>query len=305
LAGCTTVRRWHHRRYGVDSSFMFKVVELEVNSMCNRKCSYCPNVSARRPSAFMDDALFDKIIGELGEMGFDGRVSYHFYGEPLLDKRLPDLVRKTRERVPLARTEIYSNGDFLDLETFRMYLGKGLDHFLITQHDNLIPPNLQQLLDNLTEAEKKHLTIRFAKDRYMINRSGLIQGLGVVSTPLPVACDWPLTTMVITGAGQRRALLQRLLRGRGGRQRPNADAPGGLTSETFASFHDALARGDRTKSHLCHECDYVPNKAVLERIIPPDRKKPTVALPWPRRGRTPGACSTGPEPGTPWERYDD
>lgn len=90
------LRCWRHRwRYGVNSAFMFRNVELEINSMCNRKCGYCPNVSAQRPSGYMDESLFEKIVRELAEMDFDGNVSYHFYGEPLLDRRLSDLVEFT------------------------------------------------------------------------------------------------------------------------------------------------------------------------------------------------------------------
>jgi 2-deoxy-scyllo-inosamine dehydrogenase (SAM-dependent)/8-amino-3,8-dideoxy-alpha-D-manno-octulosonate transaminase len=66
----------------------------------------------------MQETLFEKIINELAIIDFDGRISYHFYGEPLLDKRLPRFVSETRRRVPKSTTEIYSNGDFLTLELF-------------------------------------------------------------------------------------------------------------------------------------------------------------------------------------------
>src|SRR5262249_31418766 len=60
------LRRWHHYlRYGVKSTSMFYNVELEVNSMCNRRCSYCPNVSSTRPPGHMEESLFIKIIDEL------------------------------------------------------------------------------------------------------------------------------------------------------------------------------------------------------------------------------------------------
>ena len=68
-------RRRHRARYGVDSAFMFKAVELEINSLCNRTCSYCPNATSKRPKGNMSRDLFEKIIGELASMDFDGRVS--------------------------------------------------------------------------------------------------------------------------------------------------------------------------------------------------------------------------------------
>lgn len=263
-------RRMYHRwRYSVDSPYMFHCVEMETNSMCNRKCVYCPNVSAKRPNTgYMETSLFQKIIGELAEIHFEGRVSYHFYGEPLLDKRLPDFVEYTRKHVPRSETEIVSNGDFLDLGVFREYLRRGLDNFLITQHDNLMPPNLQELVDNITPEEAKHIAIRFAKDRDMINRSGLIEYLGIPKAPLKVACDWPLSTMVITLNGNVVLCCNDYF---------ETEVVGNVrthslrevwTNERFTNFRRVLALGDRTASPLCVKCDYVPPKSQLQRIVP-------------------------------------
>ena len=62
------------------------------------------------------------------------------------------------------RRAFESNGDFLTLDLFRDYIRRGLDLFLITQHDNLMPDNLQHILDNATPAEKKHIVIRFVSE---------------------------------------------------------------------------------------------------------------------------------------------
>jgi hypothetical protein len=123
-------RRRHWRRYGVDSAFMSQAVELEVNGRCYRSCGYCPNSYAARPRGLMARELFDKIVGELAALRYDGRVSYHFYGEPLLDRRLPDLVTHTKRHLPHAFIEVYNNGDLLDLRTFREFMARGLDNFL-------------------------------------------------------------------------------------------------------------------------------------------------------------------------------
>jgi len=264
------VRRAKHRlRYGVDSDFMFAAVELEVNSMCNRRCGYCPNVTDRRPSGYMKPELFFKIIDELGAIDFDGRVSYHFYGEPLLDKRLPHFVEETRRRVPKSFTEIYSNGDFLTLDIFRDYIGRGLSNFLITQHDNLIPPNLQNILDNATEAEKQHIVIRFAEDRNLINRSGLIKSMAIPEETLKSPCNWPLAIIVVTLEGNVVLCCNDYF---------ETEVLGNLqtqslreiwTDERFVKFRAALSRGDRTVSKLCMDCDYKPDPSLLEKILPP------------------------------------
>jgi radical SAM protein with 4Fe4S-binding SPASM domain len=262
------LRRWSHRRhYGVDSAFMFRSVELEVNSMCNRKCSYCPNVSTQRPTGYMTESLFQKIIADLAEMDFDGNVSYHFYGEPLLDKRLLGFVEYTVRQVPRCRPLIYSNGDFLTLDLFREYIKWGRTMFCITQHDNRMPPNLQAILTEASAEEQNHLKVRFSNDIQMMNRSGLIKTMGVPREPLEIPCDAPLATMVITMNGNVVLCCNDYLETQVLGNVTNYSLQQIWCSEPFERFRRALSKGDRTASKLCISCDSVPSKSQLRRIV--------------------------------------
>ena len=246
---------------------MFRSVELEVNSMCNRKCSYCPNVSMQRPGGYMTEALFQKIVADLAEINFDGNVSYHFYGEPLLDQRLLGFVEHTVRHVPRCRPLIYSNGDFLTLDLFREYVKWGRTTFCITQHDNRMPPNLQEILTEASAEEQDHIEIRFANDFQMMNRSGLIKTMSVPPEPLEVPCDAPLDTMVIAMNGNVVLCCNDYL---------ETEVIGNVTtyslrevwcSEPFERFRSALSKGDRTASKLCVSCDSVPPESHLRRIV--------------------------------------
>lgn len=264
-----TLRRLHHkRRYGVDSAFMFRAVELEVNSMCNRRCGYCPNSFARRPTGYMPRELFTKIVDELGAMEFDGRISFHFYGEPLLDKRLPDFVAYAKEKAPRAYAEIYSNGDFLTLPVLRDYLARGLDNFLVTQHDDAMPENLQRIRDEGTPEENERLVIRFARDRNLINRSGLIEHLTRLKEPLRTACTWPLSIMVVTHEGNVVLCCNDYFETEVVGNVAKDTLAAVWTGERFTRFRAALARGDRAVSKLCAECDFVPDEQTLARVVP-------------------------------------
>lgn len=262
------LRRWHHRRrYGVDSAFMFRSVELEINSMCNRKCPYCPNVSTQRPSGYMTEALFQKIIADLAQMNFDGNVSYHFYGEPMLDKRLFGFVEYTVRHAPRCRPVIYSNGDFMTLDIFRKYAKLARTRFLITQHDNQMTPNLQEILGEASAEEQAHIEVRFANSFRMMNRSGLIKTMSVPLEPLEMPCDSPLATMVITMTGNVVACCNDYF---------ETEIVGNVAthslsqvwcSEPFERFRTALSKGDRTASKLCSSCDWAPTESQLKRIV--------------------------------------
>jgi len=261
--------RWRYStRYQVPSSFMFRNVELEINSMCNRTCSYCPNVAAKRPLGYMEESLFRKIIAELAEIDFDGSVSYHFYGEPLLDKRLLDFVEYTARHVPKCQTVIYSNGDFLTLDLFREYIRRGVGIFWITQHDNCVPDHLRHILDEATDEERRHIDVHFANQITITNRSGLITSIQVPSKALPVACDWPIGTLVITLNGNVVPCCNDYMETEVvGNVRTQSLAKV-WSSDRFERFRAALTNGDRTTSKLCAACDYVPSPSSLRRIVP-------------------------------------
>jgi radical SAM protein with 4Fe4S-binding SPASM domain len=262
------LRRWSHRwRYGVDSTFMFRSVELEVNSMCNRRCSYCPNVSTQRPTGYMTESLFQKIIGDLAEMDFDGNVSYHFYGEPMLDRRLLGFVEYTVRHLPRCRPLIYSNGDFLTLDIFREYVKWGRTTFCITQHDNRMPPTLQAILSEASAEEQGHIEVRFANEIQMMNRSGLIKTMDVPREPLEIPCDAPLATMVITMNGNVVLCCNDYLETQVIGNVRTYSLQQVWCSEPFERFRSALSNGDRTASKLCVSCDAIPSESQLRRIV--------------------------------------
>lgn len=103
----------------------------------------------------MSEKLFKKIIDELASINFRGRVSPHFYGEPLLDKRLPDLVRYVREKLPFSSIVIFSNGDPLTINLFNKLIESGVNQFCITEHGKTMSKNMRQVMDYIKD--KPHL----------------------------------------------------------------------------------------------------------------------------------------------------
>lgn len=160
-----------------NKTFEFPVkIEIETTTICNRKCLYCPNSKYNRGKHFIDSKLFKKIIQQLASLKYCHTVSFHFYGEPLLDKRLPKLVRYTREKLPSAFLLINTNGDFLSRSLFNKLVSAGVSHFIITQYDYKMAKNIKLLLNSLdhkTLSEK--ITYRkFSNEVELFNRGGLI-----------------------------------------------------------------------------------------------------------------------------------
>lgn len=113
------------------------VVEIEVNRHCNRKCSYCPTSLSKGPNKaeMMTVELYHRVIEMLHQIEFSGRLSFHFYNEPLLRKDLEELVAWARAKLPFAFFVLYTNGDLLNQLRYEKLFEAGIDRFKVTRHD--------------------------------------------------------------------------------------------------------------------------------------------------------------------------
>jgi MoaA/NifB/PqqE/SkfB family radical SAM enzyme len=69
--------------------------------------------------------LFNKIVDELAQTP-PRRVGMYMQNEPLLDKRMPDLVRIVTEKIPSAKSQVITNGTHLTKEKGEALLDAGL-----------------------------------------------------------------------------------------------------------------------------------------------------------------------------------
>jgi radical SAM protein with 4Fe4S-binding SPASM domain len=159
----------------------FKVVEIETTTACNRACSYCPNSKfdrgQLRNEKLMEVSTYRKIVDQLADLRFWGRLSPHFYGEPLLDKRLVELMAYTRRRLPLTKLVIFTNGDLLSPELYQRFAEAGIDGFLVTQHGPKEPSNLVRLRRHRSEPGAARLRFdyrSFTSETELSNRAGLV-----------------------------------------------------------------------------------------------------------------------------------
>jgi MoaA/NifB/PqqE/SkfB family radical SAM enzyme len=82
----------------------------------------------------MDAALFHKIVDQLIEGGVQ-RISPYLMNEPLLDRRLPDLIAYVEKRKrPGQFVKINSNGALLDETMAKRLLDSGLDRLNFSVH---------------------------------------------------------------------------------------------------------------------------------------------------------------------------
>lgn len=126
---------------------MLRVVEIEINGFCNRKCPWCPNSKIDRkknnPMPFM---TYMKVIRELKKHNFQGTISYSRNNEPFADfRQLRAYTLAAAIMLPKVRLVTNTNGDFL---TKTKILLSGIDELSIMDYDcKGMEKCKQQLLD--------------------------------------------------------------------------------------------------------------------------------------------------------------
>jgi radical SAM protein with 4Fe4S-binding SPASM domain len=149
----------------------------------------------------MEEIVFKKIIDELAEIKFNGRISPQFYGEPLMDARLVGFMEYAKKKLPKAKVIIISNGDYLTSELLNKLIDIGVEEFLLTQHDSTMSANMKILFAYLTthpKHKKKVKYMHFEDNTPLFNRGGLVKPSVQLNSP---RCAYPRNPLVIDYSG--------------------------------------------------------------------------------------------------------
>lgn len=179
-------------------------VFIETTTACTRKCVWCTHHYYDIKPDFMAEELFLKIVSELGDAGFSGRLSYYLNGEPLLDKRLAGWIGIGKERCPQAFSFIISNGDLATYDRIVELFDSGLDALKINTYDDRTLRSVNDVLKKLPPAlSKRILHIDSSKKTDWTSRGGTVPfgNTAKNQTPDKTVCLRPFRQMYITSSG--------------------------------------------------------------------------------------------------------
>jgi radical SAM protein with 4Fe4S-binding SPASM domain len=106
-------------------------VHIENTNHCPARCSMCSMDQMQRPPGMMDFGLFQKIVDECSQYRQVEQIHLHGFGEPLLDKRLPEKVRYVKAR-SRAFTYIVTTINIMTEDFAREIIAAGLDGMKIS-----------------------------------------------------------------------------------------------------------------------------------------------------------------------------
>ena len=192
--------RWFHSFGGRRALPVFSELAIETTAFCNRHCPACPVSEAPRGKGVLDDALFAKTLAELSALRYSGRVSLHFFNEPLLDKEIVSKVHRIAQAVPRASIEIFSNGDFLTPQFAEQLFDAGLSFMLVTAYNERALKRLLAMRPQFSARTRRRIVIR-PGDFLLNNRAGSLADLAIPE-PLKADCFQPSFHMNINYKGE-------------------------------------------------------------------------------------------------------
>lgn len=235
---------------------MFEAVEIEINSHCNKVCSYCPNSQFERiEKGSMSMELFDLIISQLQEVHFKGRVSFSFYNEPTLNPNLELFVEKIKKYLPQTFIELYTNGELLTTERVRLLISRGVDRFTITKHEDIKSNRLEELVASLSSQEQGHVVLQHFTDINLTNRGGTLLHLGDHSKTQLLPCQIPQKIVTITVEGHVLPCFEDFFQKNVMGNVKQSSLKMIWESEAYRQFRQNLARGLRHKYEACNKCN--------------------------------------------------
>ena len=185
-----------------DGSPVFSHVEFSILGLCNRKCVFCPRHDpAVYPNVneFMSLELYQKILNDLSEVQYEGRLSYSGFSEPMLHKDVVKFIALSKEMLPKCIVEIVTNGDQLNAMLLRALFDAGLDTLLVSLYDGpeQIPHFEGMIKESGVASEKVILRKRYLppEENFGINgisnRAGTVDMKALEMRPLNEPLDHP------------------------------------------------------------------------------------------------------------------
>lgn len=186
---------------------LFEEIRLETRTRCNSTCDFCPCSvqNETRQDIIMSEECFRKIIDELADMNYDGRIKLYINNEPLMDKRLPDFLKYINsKKMDLKWILIQTNGLLLNYELGCSLFENGLTWLVVNDYsrDGQLSQKHIDIIEKLRSRfpDKRIDFYQRTTHEVLSNRAGLSPNLSL-KMRFDNGCLFPIRQMNITANG--------------------------------------------------------------------------------------------------------
>ncbi len=198
----------------IDGIPVFSIIEFNVIGSCNRNCSFCP---VSNPDVYtktmkgLSVELFEKMMKDLVEINYEGKILFSAFSEPLLHKKIEELIFIARKYLPNIKLEMVSNGDLLTAKKLKNIIDAGLDTISISMYDGAEQIDHFNKIREEANVSEDSIVLRrryYENGNYGItisNRSGLVNSNeyrdsnedAIVELPLKQVCYYPFYMILV------------------------------------------------------------------------------------------------------------
>lgn len=100
---------------------------IDVCTVCNHTCTFCPNQDQRTPKNIMPAEDFHKVLTDLTAHISPRELGLSAKGEPLLNPQLGDIISIAKQQFNIPYVYISTNGSLLNESILKSLLDLGLD----------------------------------------------------------------------------------------------------------------------------------------------------------------------------------
>lgn len=187
-------------------------IEVNLTELCNRKCVFCPRVDPTvypNLNLMIPNDIVKKIASEIQRLGYNSKVSFSGFGEPLLNPEFSNIIKTFRSVSDQLKLETNTNGDKLTSERLDKLHRAGLNNLYWNLYDGPHQYDQVEKVLSKTVMPIDHIHIRPHWVGYdetnensivLNNRSGALK-ITKKTLPMSKRCNYPFYKMFIDWNG--------------------------------------------------------------------------------------------------------
>jgi radical SAM protein with 4Fe4S-binding SPASM domain len=239
---------------------LFRILNLETMNTCNRSCFFCKFGDRKfaEEKSKMSYELIGKILDELSDLGYKGSIRLHHVNEPMLDKRIYEIIKMIKNRSADILTEMTSNGDLVNDSSLARLRECGLDRLNLSAYED---GAMERFLDLQKRWSFQINDMREGKGLYekLTNQAGMID-LDKKMTGLRLAqvinnkCHLPFEQLVVGSNGHVALCCEDMYKTQGFGDVNRQTLSEIWFGEKFEHYRSKLNERKRKELDLCSQC---------------------------------------------------
>jgi radical SAM protein with 4Fe4S-binding SPASM domain len=238
---------------------LFKHIKIQTNDLCTRKCPWCyfGQMNYKQKDVWLEEELVYKMIDELKDLNFQGRLGLFETNEPLTDPRIYDFLEYAKRKLPGTFHMLITNGDLLDEKVLAKLFKVGLDKLLVSAYDNKVIKKMKKLEHSPLFKERVEI-MDLVDGCFYDNRGGNVKWKDAPTpdTPLKADCDRVHKMFYIKPSGRAVSCISDFYETNVVGDIRESSLLDIWFGEEFQKIRGHLDNKNRSFSSLCAKCNY-------------------------------------------------